>query len=79
MCSCTANGNGLQGTLQQSGPGSQPELGADIKTLTITVENITPDILHAKIGAPGRWEVPKSIFLTPNVTGKRLVLISGYY
>ncbi|EIE19743.1 hypothetical protein COCSUDRAFT_31111 [Coccomyxa subellipsoidea C-169] len=63
-----ANGNGLQGTLKQSGTGTQPELGPDIKTLTILVENVTPDILHAKIGAPGRWEIPKSIFLTPNVT-----------
>jgi hypothetical protein len=69
VCPCAANGNGLQGTLKQSGSGTQPELGPDITTLSILVENVTPDILHAKIGAPGRWEIPKSIFLAPNVTG----------
>ena len=46
-----------------------PELGPDVSELNVLVENITPDILHAKIGAKGRWEVPKSIFNAPPVQG----------
>ena len=42
-----------------------------MKLLTILVENISPYILHAKIGAPGRWEVPRKLFNAPNVTGVR--------
>lgn len=46
-----------------------PMLGPDLQELSIQVERITPDILHCKIGAAGRWEVPKSVFNAPNVTG----------
>jgi hypothetical protein len=63
------NGNGLQGTLTQSGSGTMPMLGPDIQQLSIQVERVTPDILHCKIGAPNRWEVPKSVFNAPNMTG----------
>ena len=46
-----------------------PELGPDVANLTLTVENISPFILRTKIGAPGRWEVPRSLFNAPNLTG----------
>ncbi len=62
------SGSGLQGTITQS-TGTMPELGPDVKQLTVLVENISPYILHTKIGAPGRWEVPRKLFLAPNVTG----------
>ena len=48
---------------------TMPELGPDVAQLSVLVENISPYILHAKIGAPGRWEVPRSLFNAPNVTG----------
>lgn len=66
---CAANGNGLRGTLTQNGSGTMPMLGPDIQQLSVQVERVTPDILHCKIGAPGRWEVPKSVFNAPNMTG----------
>ena len=59
---------GLQSTITQSGPGTQPQLGADVRELSVLVENITPYILHAKIGAKGRWEVPRKLFNAPNIT-----------
>ena len=61
-------GGGLQGTITQSAS-TMPELGPDVKQLSVLVENISPYILHTKIGAPGRWEVPRSLFNAPNVTG----------
>lgn len=59
------------GVLTLRGNGSAPELGADIRNLTLTVENISPMILRTKIGAPGRWEVPRSLLNAPNLTGAR--------
>lgn len=70
VCARAANGNGLQGNIQQNGSGTMPMLGPDVQQLTVQVERVTPDILHVKIGAPGRWEVPRSIFNAPNVTGE---------
>ena len=63
------NGNGLQGNLRMNGSGTMPMLGPDVQQLSVHVERITPDILHVKIGAPGRWEVPKTVFKAQNVTG----------
>ena len=60
----------MQGALTQSGSGTMAELGPDIKNLTLLVEEVTPEILRVKIGAPGRWEVPRSIFNAPNITGE---------
>ena len=57
------------GELRLRGNGSVPELGPDVANLTLTVENISPFILRTKIGAPGRWEVPRSLFNAPNLTG----------
>lgn len=57
------------GELRLRGNGSLPELGPDVANLTLTVENISPFILRTKIGAPGRWEVPRSLFNAPNLTG----------
>ena len=45
-------------------------LGADLQDLSIEVVRVSPDILHVKIGAPGRWEVPKKVFMASNVTGE---------
>ena len=70
MRACYAgNGNGLQGNLRVNGSGTMPMLGPDVQQLSVHVERITPDILHVKIGAPGRWEVPKTVFKAQNVTG----------
>ncbi len=44
-------------------------LGDDVQELSISVERVSPDILHCKIGAPGRWEVPKKVFKVSNITG----------
>lgn len=41
---------------------TQPALGADVKELDLTLEQVNADIVRVKIGAPGRWEVPPSIF-----------------
>ncbi len=52
------------------GPGmlmSNTSLGEDISPLELLVESMDPNILHIKIGAPGRWEVPKDdIFINTN-------------
>ena len=48
--------------------GTQPELGADITPLDLSVEQISRSILRIKISAPGRWEVPRSLFKTENIT-----------
>ena len=34
----------------------------DVKDLDLSMEQVGADILRVKIGAPGRWEVPPSIF-----------------
>ena len=39
-----------------------PQLGADVSPLTLTQESVRPDIMRVKIGAPGRWEVPRASF-----------------
>ena len=41
---------------------TQPALGPDVKDLDLTLEQVGPDILRVKLGAPGRWEVPPTIF-----------------
>jgi len=48
--------------------GTQPELGADITPLGLSIEQVSRRILRIKIGAPGRWEVPRSLFKTENIT-----------
>ena len=46
---------------------SNTSLGEDISPLELLVESMDPNILHIKIGAPGRWEVPKDdIFINTN-------------
>ena len=59
----------MNGLLKQNGIGTMPELGVDLQNLSLLVEKISPEILRIKIGAPGRWEVPRSIFNAPNMTG----------
>ena len=58
------------GQLRQNGSGTMAELGPDLHTLSLLVQEISPEVMRVKIGAPGRWEVPRSIFNTPNTTGK---------
>ena len=49
-------------------------LGPDISPLNVIVEYTDSNILHIKIGAPGRWEVPDDLFIN---TGKGEVLQSA--
>ena len=49
-------------------------LGDDIQELSIQVTRVSADILHCKIGAPGRWEVPKKVFKVSNITGASWLL-----
>ena len=43
-------------------------MGSDISPLTVLVEPVDANILHVKIGAPGRWEVPqKDIFINTGI------------
>ena len=58
------------GQLKQNGTGTMTELGPDLHSLSLLVQEISPEIMRIKIGAPGRWEVPRSIFNAPNTTGK---------
>ena len=53
-------GDGLSGSLVQQ-QSAQAELGADISPLQLTVVNVDSTTLRVKIGAPGRWEVPRSL------------------
>ncbi|KAK9835343.1 hypothetical protein WJX81_003869 [Elliptochloris bilobata] len=55
-----ATSKGLAGTLAQQ-RSTQPELGADMSPLALNVENVDSTTLRVKIGAPGRWEVPRSL------------------
>ena len=59
-CQAPSAGGGLAGTLVQR-RSAQPELGADVSPLTLNVENIDSTTLRVKLGAPGRWEVPRSL------------------
>ena len=60
----------MTGQLRQNGTGTMAELGPDLHDLSLLVQEISPDILRIKIGAPGRWEVPRSIFNAPNMAGE---------
>lgn len=51
-------------------------LGADIQELSIQAERVSPDILRCKIGAPGRWEVPRKVFKASNITGRAAAEVS---
>ena len=44
-------------------------LGPDISPLEVLVESIDSNILHLKIGAQGRWEVPKDAIFINTGTG----------
>lgn len=59
-CQAPSAGGGLAGTLVQQ-RSAQPELGADVSPLMLNVENIDSTTLRVKLGAPGRWEVPRSL------------------
>ena len=48
--------------------GTQPELGSDVSPLALSVERVSRSILRVKLGAAGRWEVPRSLFKTENIT-----------
>ena len=64
----------LAGTLT-SVAGTQPELGADISNLEVTVTDISPSILRVTIGAAGRWTVPQGdIFQNVDVASAPLCL-----
>ena len=48
--------------------GTQPELGSDVTPLELAVEHVSRSILRVKLGAAGRWEVPRSLFKTDNIS-----------
>ena len=64
-------------TLQQTAT-TQPELGPDVSPLSLSVETMAPDILHVKIGAPGRWEVPRGIFAATNQASGKLLIATAF-
>ncbi|KAK9831002.1 hypothetical protein WJX81_007621 [Elliptochloris bilobata] len=57
-----AVGNGPQTVTLTQQSSTLPELGPDVSPLTLTQENVRMDILRVKIGARGRWEVPRATF-----------------
>lgn len=59
-----AGGGQQNGTLTQQAS-TLPELGPDVSPLSLMVENVRADILRVKIGAQGRWEVPRATFPSP--------------
>ena len=62
----TAGSGRLEGVLQHAPQKLQRNitLGPDISPLSVLVEPIDANILHFKIGAPGRYEVPQeAIFI----------------
>ena len=72
ITNCYAENGSLHGVLEVRGPGmltGNTSLGRDISPLEILVESIDSDILHLKIGAPGRWEVPKDDIFINTGTG----------
>ena len=57
---------------------AQPELGADISPLQLTVVNVDSATLRVKIGAPGRWEVPRSLLRdTVNRVALHTIALTG--
>ncbi len=56
-----AGGGPQTATLTQAAA-TLPQLGPDVSPLALTVEHTRADILRVKIGAQGRWEVPRSTF-----------------
>jgi hypothetical protein len=46
-----------------------PHLGMDISPLSVSIENLDRGILRVKIGAPGRYEVPKDKLFANTVPG----------
>ena len=40
---------------------TQAAFGADLPELDVTLEQVTPSVARVKIGAPGRWEVPRAL------------------
>jgi hypothetical protein len=55
-------GNGLRGTLVQQ-QAAAPALGADVSPLALSVDNVDSRTLRVRIGAEGRWEVPRALLL----------------
>ena len=50
--------------------GAQPELGEDLRSLQLSVANVSPSILRVTIGAPGRYVVPQGdIFQNAGIKG----------
>lgn len=41
---------------------TQPNLGADLDAVDVTLAQITPSIARVRLSAKGRWEVPRDIF-----------------
>ena len=68
---CAVNGS-LHGVLEMHGPRtlmSNSSLGPDVSPLEVLVESVDSNVLRLKIGAPGRWEVPKEDLFINTGTG----------
>ena len=49
----------MSGVLERFGAPTNATLGPDVSPLDVLVEPVDSNILHIKISAPGRWEVPQ--------------------
>lgn len=68
IASCCPGNGSLFGVLDKYGPSRNETLGPDMSPLNVLVEPIDSNILHLKISAPGRWEVPqREIFINTGV------------
>lgn len=73
----TAGSGRLEGVLQHAPQRLQRNitLGPDISPLSVLVEPIDANILHVKIGALGRYEVPQeAIFMNTGLGGDTIAL-----
>lgn len=72
-----AENDSLHGVLEMHGPellAANTSLGPDISPLDVLVEYVDANILHIKIGAAGRYEVPKDQIFTNTGMGESCLL-----
>ena len=68
LINCAGSNDSFDGVLEFHGPSRNSSLGPDMSPLTLLLEPVDANILHVKIGAPGRWEVPqKDIFINTGI------------
>lgn len=58
----------MSGVLERYGSPRNATLGPDVSSLDVRVEPVDSNILHIKISAPNRWEVPqREIFINTGI------------